>query len=169
MQRILSSALLCLICGMSGASELPKWGDVGDWEIHIDPAIGNGCFIEKLFPDGTLVQFGNEPLREGGFFAAYNITWTEIKQGDVSTVKFDFDGDLFSGEATGQVIGTLHGGRAFFDNPNIALDFARKNLMTITGARGNTVEIPLKGTSAALKKLNECQLMQPLPKVEGSN
>lgn len=168
MPRTLLSALLCVLCGGAMASDLPKWGDVNDWEIHIDPATGNGCFIEKLFDDGTLVQFGNEPLRDGGFFAAYNITWTEIKQGEVTTIKFDFDGDRFSGEATGEVKGTLHGGRAFFDNPAIALDFARKNVMTVIGTRAE-VKIPLKGTGAALKKLKECQLMQPLPKVQGSN
>ena len=164
----LITAAFSILAFGAAASELPKWGDSGDWEIHIDPAAGNGCFMEKLYDDGTLVRFGAVPLREGGFFSALNITWTSIKgEGGQKAIKFDFDGVIFSGQAVGIAEGLMRGGYVFFDNPKIAMEFSQKNTMTILGTPEGDIAIKLKGTGAAVKKVRECQLMQPLPpKVE---
>ena len=170
MIRGMPTYALILMAGMVSASDLPKWGDSGDWDIHIDPAAGNGCFMEKSYPDGSLVRFGRIPLKEGGFFSALNITWTQVQPGVENDVKFDFDGVRFSGKAVGIAEGLMQGGYVFFDDPNIAMEFAGKNTMTILGTREGDIVLPLKGTGAAVAKVRECQLMQPLPpKVEGAD
>lgn len=143
------------------AEDLVSWGGGGGWAILVDPAAGNGCLMEKHFEDGTLVQVGAVPNRKGGFFAAYNPKWTDIEDGAVGTVKFDFPDKRFSGEAVGVAKDGLYGGYAFFDNPNVPMEFAARKAMTIFGANGRTVEIDLTGTAKAIQAVKTCQAEQP--------
>jgi hypothetical protein len=143
------------------ADELSKWGDSGDWAILVDPDTGNGCLMEKRFDDGTLVQFGTVPNRDGGFFAAYNPDWTDIEDGATGTVKFEFPKIRFVGDVVGVAADGRYGGYAFFDNPNVTQEFARNNDMTIQGELGRVIAVNLKGTMKAIKAVKECQAEQP--------
>ncbi len=142
------------------AEELSKWGDAGDWEILVDPANGNGCLMQKRFDDGTLFQFGTVPDRDGGFVAAYNPDWSDIEDGATGTVKFEFPDVRFVGEVVGVATGGRFGGYAFFDNPNVPLEFARSNDMTVDGEIGRVIAVSLKGTSKAIKAVKACQAEQ---------
>ena len=53
--------------------------------------------------------------------------------------------------------GDWRGGFAFFNNPALFEEFAKKNTMTITGPSNKPVSYSLKGTSQALKALDECR------------
>ena len=142
------------------AQEHATWGTSGDWVILIDPSTGNGCLMEKQFDDGTLVQFGYVPNRNGGFFAAYNPDWTDIEDGTTGTVKFEFPKIRFTGDALGVAGDGRFGGYAFFDNPNVTREFSRNNDMTIIGELGRKIEVNLKGTSNAIKAVKTCQAEQ---------
>ena len=120
-----------------------------------------GCLMEKHFDDGTLVQIGAVPNRDGGFFAAYNPDWTDIEDGVIGTVKFDFPDIRFSGDVVGIAKEGLFGGYAFFDNPNVPMEFAARNNMTIIGAQGRTVDINLEGSAKAIQAVQTCQAEQP--------
>jgi len=143
------------------AEDLVSWGGSGGWAILIDKVVGNGCLMEKHFEDGTHVQIGAVPNRDGGFFAAYNPAWTDIEDGAVGTVKFDFPDIVFSGEVVSVAKDGLYGGYAFFDNPNVPMEFAARNSMTIIGTRGRTIEITLEGTAKAIQAVEACQAEQP--------
>jgi hypothetical protein len=160
-----ASMMTCLCLGAAHADTngLVEWDMSGEWDILIDPETGNGCLMQKAFDDGTIVQFGAEPARKGGYFAAYNIGWTEIKDGETGQVVFTFEDAAFGGEAVGRVVGLLHGAKAFFNNPNLPMEFARKRMMTVTGSRGNEITIDLSGTSAAIKAVQACQKEQVVP------
>jgi len=83
-------ALAAVAGPAAAAEELVSWGTSGEWTILVDPAVGNGCLMQKQFEDGTLVQFGTVPDRKGGFVAVYNPDWTGIEDGVTGTVKFEF-------------------------------------------------------------------------------
>ncbi|WP_146348336.1 hypothetical protein [Falsiphaeobacter marinintestinus] len=157
MKKLMLIAVLGTVATGAFASDLAKWGETGKWIIRVDPEAGNGCFMESQLEDGTLIQFGNVPNREGGFFAVYNPDWTDIKDGEISTVKFDFEKLRFSGEALGVVRGDLFGGYAFFDNPNVPMEFAKNRSMTVIGGKGRVVEVDLSGTSKAISAVQKCQ------------
>ncbi|MGB5171269.1 MAG: hypothetical protein WBN69_07555, partial [Eudoraea sp.] len=57
-----------------------KWGDAGEWEVLVDRSRNNGCLIQKLYPDGTLVRLGQLPAENGSYFAALNQDWTHIDE-----------------------------------------------------------------------------------------
>lgn len=145
----------------ASAEDLVTWGTSGEWAILIDSATGNGCLMEKRFHDGTLVQFGTVPNRNGEFFAVYNTDWTDIEDGVAGTVKFEFPKIRFVGDVVGVAKDGRFGGYAFFDNPNVTLEFAKNNNMTIIGELGRKIEVSLKGTSNAIKAVKACQIEQP--------
>lgn len=160
-RQMAAVAAFVLAAGPAAPAEnLATWGTSGDWAILIDAAAGNGCLMEKRFDDGTLVQFGFAPNRKGGFFAAYNADWKDIKDASTGTVKFEFPKIRFVGDVVGVARDGRFGGYAFFDNPNIAPEFARNNDMTVIGELGRNIEVNLKGTSNAIKAVKKCQAEQ---------
>lgn len=160
LMRVLISAL-CLCASPLFASDLALWGDFGAWSVLVNPATGNGCFAQKTFEDGTLVQIGAEPSRNGGFFAAYNADWDSIETGASGTVQFDFGDALFAGNVVGRNQDGLPGGYAFFDNPNFVTEFAKRRSVKISGESGSMVEIDLGGTKTAIDSVLACQEEQP--------
>ena len=151
-------AFLAALAGpVVAGGDFVKWGESGTWEILVDPATGNGCLMQKRFKDGTLVQYGTLPERDGGFFALYNSDWTDIPDGATGKVTFEFPEIRFVGEALGIARDGRFGGYAFFDNPNVTREFARNNDMTITGELGRVVEVNLKDTMKGVRAVKACQ------------
>jgi len=137
-----------------------KWGEAGDWEILIDPDVGNGCYMERTMEDGTLVQVGYVPDRNGGFFAAYNAAWTGLEDGAEGTVRFDFETSLFEGGYVSSVKSGMSGGYAYFNNPEFIKEFGKRNEVSITGEKGNTFAFKLTGTMKAINAMRNCDAEQ---------
>ena len=139
------------------AEELTKWADAGQWQVLVDPSVGNGCLMEKTFDDGTRMRMGSLPVRKGGFLSIVNKDWTHIDKVTTVVVKFDLDGDVFAGDVDYIIDGDLRGGYAFFNNPALVDVFGKKHTVTITGPTEQSVSYSLSGTSAALKVIGECR------------
>ncbi|PYG25502.1 hypothetical protein C8N36_1314 [Pelagimonas varians] len=158
----LSSVLLFIFSASAlSAQSYEQWGEAGDWKILVNVDEGNGCLAQKTFEDGTLVQMGAEPLRAGGFFAAYNAAWVNIEDGAEGTVNFDFGDARFAGDAMGKFMEDTPGGYAFFDNPAFLDEFVKRKNVVISGDGGNEVTIDLSGTTKAVAALRACQKEQP--------
>ncbi|WP_428925441.1 hypothetical protein [Marinibacterium sp. SX1] len=156
----IAAAILAVAAPLAHAQGLPSWKTVGDWEIKVDENAGNGCLMEKTFDNGILLQFGLLPLRDGGFFAAYNEGWTFIEEGKTAPVKFHFDGIEFNGESEGYISGPWLGGFVFTNNPELVYDFAKKTEMTVTAGDNAPVTLSLDGTLAGVEELINCQASQ---------
>ncbi|WP_164659105.1 hypothetical protein [Tropicibacter sp. Alg240-R139] len=163
MYRFLSTACFTVLscAGALAQGGALSWGSSGDWEVLIDPDVGHGCFMQKAFDDGTLVQVGAVPDRQGGFFAALNAKWTEIEDGQEGVLTLDFGDAKFAGDALGVIRGGIPGGYAFFDNPKFVDEFGKRSLVTVTGKGGQSVEIDLKGSQKAIVAVRACQDEQP--------
>ncbi|WP_133057643.1 hypothetical protein [Falsiruegeria litorea] len=138
-----------------------SWNTSGDWEILIDPEVGNGCFMQRTFQDGTTVQVGAVPDRQGGFFAALNSNWTEITEGQEGVLTFDFGDAKFAGDALGVIRGGIPGGYAFFDNPAFVDEFGKRSAVKVMGKGGQSIELNLKGSQKAVAAVRACQDEQP--------
>jgi len=158
---------LVLVTGtVASAQGHAVWGEAGGWRILVDPSTGNGCLAERAFEDGTLVQIGTDPSREGGFFAAYNADWTNIEDGAPGVVNFDFGDARFAGDVLGKIYNTLPGGYAFFDNPSFVAEFAKRRSVKVSGESGRIIEINLTGTAKAIETVLKCQGEQPDPSAD---
>ncbi len=156
-------AIMCFVGVSASASDLETWGEMGAWEILVDAAVGNGCLAQRVFEDGTLVQIGAEPARNGGFFAAYNAEWSDIENGATGVVNFDFGDARFAGDVVGKIDQDLPGGYAFFDNPNFVTEFGKRQSVKISGESSRLVEIDLTGSKRAIEAVLACQEEQPEP------
>lgn len=144
-------------------AEPQPWAQSGNWEILVDPDLGNGCFMQRDFDNGITLQFGAQPAQASGFVAAYNPAWTFIEDGQTGIVRFEFPDVIFEGEVTGELRDGIPGGRAIFDNPNLPFEFAKRRSMTIVGKRIGRIEINLDGSLAAIRQVRVCQDQQAPP------
>jgi hypothetical protein len=141
-------------------SSLEKWGDAGEWEVFVDSSKNNGCLIQKLYPDGTLVRIGQLPAENGSYFAALNRDWTHIDESMSDQFYFDFGDDLFVGEVVGMIEGDWRGGYAFFNNSEFIDGIGAKSEIIIEGSRRVPLNVSLKGTQRAIAELGRCQSEQ---------
>lgn len=163
-----SKRYLCLAAFLAAGAtsvlaQVQQWSTSGAWDILVDPEVGNGCYMEKRFDGGLFIQFGAAPERSGGFVAAYNPAWTFIEQGTTRTVRFEFPDVIFEGEVTGDIRNGVPGGRAFFNNPNLPFEFAKRKTKTIVGQSVGRIEVSLDGSFAAITEVRACQEKQPPP------
>lgn len=159
--RILLTALFICSTSQASAQDKSEWGTSGDWLVMVDPAVGNGCLIQKDFEDGIRIRFGYHPDRKGGFFAAFNKEWRQIEVGTTGLVKFFTDEAKFAGDVEMVEEGEWRGGWAFFNNPNLTTEIAQRNAIKVVGPKGGTFSVNLSGTSRAIKMMDECQAAQP--------
>lgn len=137
-------------------------GSVEGWSVFYNEATG-GCFMETQ-QEPYVIQIGTEKamLGEGdneqfGFLAVYSSEAVEIGDGEEREVKFDIDGNMFSGNAVGAVREGFAGGYVVANNPNFGADLAMKQTLTINPGMENAVEIGLGGTNAAMEATRACQ------------
>lgn len=116
--------------------------------------------MESLLDDGTLVQFGIAPDRNGGFFAAYNANWTDIAEGQVGALLFDFGPTIFGGEFVGRVENGRPGGYAFFNNPEFVKEFGKRNAVSVKDQNAGTLDFKLTGTMKAINAVRNCDAEQ---------
>jgi hypothetical protein len=158
-KMMLRSTIPLIFLGLP-ALAAETWSEVGDWRILVDPSNGNGCYMEKEFEDATLVRLGHVPNRRGGFFAAFNKNWSELKDGSSADIRFDFGDALFGGQGEIMVVDDRPGGYVFFDNPGFIAEFAKRNSVWVYPKGEAGVEIALTGTSAAIAEVQRCHAEQ---------
>lgn len=150
-------ATLTMITSTAIAEEHSPWSTVGLWNIFVADPVEDGCYMERQFDDGTVVQVGTVASLDGGFFAAYNPAWTDIEIGATGLLKFNFGDALFGGDVEGRLNNDLPGGYAFFDNPGFVNEFAKRLAVTITGPKDKSFEVDLKGSKKAIDAALACQ------------
>lgn len=135
----------------------PEFAKIGDWTVRTNPTNGNGCYMEKSFDSGTLVQIGVVPDENGAFFAAYNAALDGVEEGAEGTVLFDFGDSRFQGAAKGAFLNGVPGGYAFFDNPEFAREFGKRTKVLVQGGAGRSEEIDLTGSMKGLRSIQACR------------
>lgn len=157
LQVTVGAVAFSIMATLLSAQNIVKWGDSGAWEIYVDPAAGDGCLMQRNLEDGSRIQIGTVPLRRGGFIAVLNKTWTDVEEGATAVPTFDFDGELFAGEAVAVIDGEWRGGYAFFNNPEFVYGISKRQTLIISGSSGRTVTVDLTGTKNAVDAVKKCQ------------
>ena len=133
-------------------------GFVHGWNMMVDPAFGNGCLIQTVYEDLSVVRLGYDAEQERGYFAVFNRNWGKIEKGRQYPVRFDLDGQSFEAVATGLRLKDVPGGIVFFEDRGFVDAIARRRVMTIYGQNGQKVmAIDLKGSAKALEYARRCQ------------
>lgn len=156
------AAIACFVTSGAIAQPFMAKDTVEGWGIFYNEAT-KGCFMETQ-QEPYVIQIGTEMamLGEGdnetfGFLAVYTSGDVEIADGEEREVKFDLDGAMFSGTATGAAREGFAGGYVVANNPNFGEDLAMKQTLTINPGMENAVEIDLTGTKMAMEATRACQ------------
>lgn len=152
------AAAVALGADEAPAQDLIDKGFISGWNLMVDPSFGNGCLIQTVYQDLSVVRLGYDARNDRGYFAVMNKAWGEIEQGRQYNIRFDLDGKTFDGVATGLKQGKVPGAVVFFSDRNFVHAIAQKKVMTVYGQTGQKVmAIDLKGTAKALDYVRSCQ------------
>ncbi len=155
------AAVLSVGAGLAQAQELIDKGFVHGWNLMVDPAMGNGCLIQTVYQDLSLVRLGYDATGNRGYFVVFNKAWGDIKQGENYAIRFELDGESFDANATGFKQGKVPGAIVFFKDREFVHAIAQRKVMKIYGQTGQEVmAIDLKGTAKALEYARTCQQEQ---------
>ncbi|MCE8512357.1 hypothetical protein KBY24_04935 [Ruegeria pomeroyi] len=161
MTRILAFVLAAVTATAAWSQELIDKGFVHGWNLMVDPALGNGCLIQTVYEDLSVVRLGYDRTGNRGYFTVFNKNWGAIEDGGSYPITFDLDGERFEATAIGANKGKVRGATVFFTDREFVHAIAQRKVMTVYGAEGQEVmAIDLKGTSKALEYARECQKAQ---------
>ncbi len=149
--------LVLMLPTLGWAQSHAEFATVGDWTVKSNPTNGNGCYMEKMFESGTLVQIGLVPDKNGAFFSAYNSAFQGVVDGEAGSVLFDFGDSRFQGVVVGAHFAGLPGGYAFFDNPEFAAEFGKRTSVLVQGGSGKSEDLDLTGSMKGLQSIKSCQ------------
>lgn len=164
MRRLSSLAAilsLCLWSGSAQAQALIDKGFVHGWNVMVDPAFGNGCLIQTVYQDLSVVRLGYDATQNRGYFTVISKDWGQIKKGETYPIEFDLDGEKFDANAIGMKTDGIPGAVVFFTDRSFVDAIAKRKVMTVYGASGQEVmAIDLAGTDKALEYARKCQDQQ---------
>jgi hypothetical protein len=156
--RILQMAVLSSALALPAlAQDLVSVGQVGVWDILVDPTNGNGCLINAVFEDGSDVRIGFDPSAGTGYLLAMNEAWQGIEEGTSYPIQMDVDGQLYDGEAVGLYIDGMPGADIVFDSVDFLMDVAMRQTLTLINESGPVMSIDLTDSAAALEEAIACQ------------
>ena len=149
---------LCLGVASASAQALIDKGFVAGWNVMVDPAFGNGCLIQTVFEDYSVVRLGYDAQNNRSYFVVFNKAWGDIKKGETYDITFDLDGEKFNAKATGFVLNRVPGAGVFFADREFVHAIAKRKVMTVYGQTGQKVmAIDLKGSGKAIEYARKCQ------------
>ncbi len=152
------AAALCLGAVGASAQALIDKGFVAGWNVMVDPAMGNGCLIQTVYEDYSVVRLGYDAQNNRGYFVVFNKAWGDIKKGQTYDITFDLDGQKFDAKATGFMLNRVPGAGVFFDDRAFIQAIAQRKVMTVYGQSGQEVmAIDLKGSAKAIEYARKCQ------------
>ncbi|NOD32956.1 MULTISPECIES: hypothetical protein [unclassified Ruegeria] len=158
MTRLLALTFATFTATTALSQELVDKGFVEGWNIMMDPALGNGCLIQTVYQDLSVVRLGYDALGNRGYFAVYNKAWGDIKQGESYPIRFDLDGKSYDATAIGFNERDVPGATVFFTDRSFVNAIAQNKTMTVYNPAGEVVmAIDLKGTAKALDYARDCQ------------
>ena len=145
----------------ASAQALIDKGFVSGWNVMVDPSFGNGCLIQTVYEDLSVVRIGYDALENRGYFVVFNKAWGNIKKGETYNIRFDLDGETFNEVATGFYLDKIPGAGVFFRDREFIHAIAQKKTMTVYNQDGAEImAIDLKGSAKALDYARKCQAEQ---------
>lgn len=155
---ILTAAAVFLGTGSAGAQGLIDKGFVSGWNVMMDPSFGNGCLIQTVNEDLSVVRIGYDATENRGYFVVFNDAWGQIEDGKTYDIRFELDGKSYPAVATGFYLNKVPGAGVFFKDRAFIRSIAESAGMTVYSPAGQPVmAIDLAGSAKALDYARKCQ------------
>lgn len=159
MRRVFLTVAIMVLPSLALADNLsPLWSTSGDWQIRVDSTLGDGCFMLGSYHDGTILRIGLDITHKISYFMLGNAKWQSLKAGQAYDLGLRFDnGSMqfwhgFGDRLSGSVFLAIP-----FENPKVWKAISDASALSFTYKGNNIATLPLTGTTAAVKKLFQCQ------------
>ncbi|MEY8838654.1 hypothetical protein AB9K41_06455, partial [Cribrihabitans sp. XS_ASV171] len=140
-----------LFAASAAQAQLIDKGFVNGWNIMQDPTLGNGCLIQTVYEDSSLVRIGYDGEGKRGYFTVFNKSWGEIEPGREYPVTFALDDRSYDATAIGFNQNGVPGGTVFFTDRSFVDSIAKARTLSIRNPQGRHVmDIDLSGSAKAL-------------------
>lgn len=164
----MSKLHLALILGLSlggagapaAAQDSDLWGTSGDWDISVDPTIGNGCYALASWNGGTVLRIGRNPEKDNFYFLIGNDKWTSLQPEGSYDIQIQFGNrPVWDVSANGFQFGP--GETVYLHAQSTKMDFIRefqKALNMKIRYGGEEIDnLKLTGSSRAWSEVERCQ------------
>lgn len=142
------------------AQDAVFWKSVGNWEVSIDPTVGNGCYALASWNGGTVLRIGLNPPEDNFYVLIGNDAWTslEAKAGYELTIRFDRRAPW---DMLAQGLQFNPGEKVYLhaksSNFEFVEEFMRSNRMKVS-YNGKEIEtLRLTGSNRAMQEVVACQ------------
>lgn len=151
---------LALGTGPAVAQDSEFWKSVGNWDISIDPTVGNGCYALASWNGGTLVRIGRNPQRENFYVLIGNPKWASLEHDKDYEIQIQF-GNRPIWDVSARGLQFNPGETVYLHAQSNKMDFIREfqraNNMKIR-YNGNQIDnLKLTGSSRAWNEVEACQ------------
>ncbi|WP_337268834.1 hypothetical protein [Oryzifoliimicrobium ureilyticus] len=160
--QVLAAALLCSLMAVSplSAQQPLHWKAINGWEVGMEPATGNGCFIESGYEDGTHLRLGFDFTDKQTliYLSLGNAKWKSLEAGKDYPLEFQFDDNpAWKATAAAAERDNVKFLVVTTTDSNFAIDFSRKLGMRVTFMGRSIAALKLKSSSEAVREMLDCQ------------
>ena len=80
LRKFVAVAAIAASWGGAGiAQDSVFWKSVGDWDISVDPTLGNGCYAVASWNGGTVLRIGRDPQKGMFYILLGNDAWESLR------------------------------------------------------------------------------------------
>ncbi len=161
MDRLLKNILLaaCLFCVPFSVNADPvKWGTFGKWSVDVEPDLGFGCYVSRLYEGGTIlhVGFAMVPGNPGFYVLLRNDKWKSLEDDKTYPLQLSFDfKKAFELEATGSR--SSHGLSIVTKMAKLMAQFETSSQLRVTYDGNEVADLRLDGAATAFSQMRACQ------------
>ncbi|RIA55757.1 hypothetical protein [Dichotomicrobium thermohalophilum] len=97
-EALIAIAFVLAVCPIDVAKsgETVAWKRVGNWQIRVDPSLGNACFMIASWEQGTILRIGfvsGQSTSNVPYIILGNSYWNSIQEGKDYNLTFRFDNE----------------------------------------------------------------------------
>lgn len=143
---------------LSAHADPVEWGTFGKWSVNVEPDLGFGCYVSRLYEDRTIlhVGFAMLPGNAGFYVLLRNDKWKSLEDDKTYPLhlSFDFKKALVL-EATGS--SSSHGLSIVTKMAKLMAQFETSSQLRVTYDGNVVADLRLDGAATAFSQMRACQ------------
>lgn len=157
--RTVCTIFLFLLSCTASAQGTQQWASVGNWDVLIDPNLGDGCFVTRLYDDRSALRLGFDGDTGVAYLILYDYKWESLQVGKEYRIEIEFDHQgKWEATATGYALGDgLVGLAANTSKPEFLTEFMERWNLKLFYQGNEILRLPLSGSHKAVQEMAACQ------------
>lgn len=156
----LSLFLFSIVATSAFAEDSIFWKSVGNWDVFVDPSMGNACYAVVSYRDGTILRLGFDfTTDQRSIYIGFGSeSWRSLEIGKDYDIVIQFDQNpIWKATATAVSVGPVNYLKASTTDTNFIVEFSRKHAVRAWFEGRQITSLTLSGSAAAISEMLDCQ------------